>query len=150
MQDRRRGRLALQAGALPGSDAVRTIGHVVSGVVLEDDADLRELLGMAFESSGVDQVIAAASVQEMQALVPDPRNCAFAVLDINLGDRVPSGIDGARWLRRAGFSGRLLLITGHAGQYSDMPQICAELSAELVQKPAPFERIAALVQEPVR
>jgi DNA-binding NtrC family response regulator len=129
-------------------DTADSQSEVVGGIlVLEDDVDLRELLAMAFASVGSDTVLTAGSVGELQALGTSILHCANAVLDVNLGPGQPSGIDAARWLRSSGFHGGLVFLTGHATAFPGLRNACKELDAQLYEKPVPFERLAAIVQE---
>jgi DNA-binding NtrC family response regulator len=121
---------------------------MVGGVlVLEDDVDLRELLAIAFASLGVDPVLTAGSVGEMQGLGRPTLDCADAVLDVNLGHDRLSGIDAARWLRSSGFSGQMIFLTGHAAAFPGLRKACEDLDAHLLEKPVPFERLAAVIRE---
>jgi CheY-like chemotaxis protein len=113
-------------------------------LVLEDDDDLREVLGLGLEGIG-QEVVQASSVSEMPK--QDSLGCQNAILDVNLGPGVPTGIDAARWLRAQGFQGGITFLTGHAASYPELRLACAELDAGLLEKPVPFELLAKQVSK---
>lgn len=115
--------------------------------MLEDDADLRELLVLGMQSIGAKVLFAAGSVQEMQKEWTGRDACACAVLDVNLGAHSLSGIEAARWLRRGGYRGGIVFLTGHAASFPEMAGACRELDATLIEKPCAFERLAATITE---
>jgi CheY-like chemotaxis protein len=81
---------------------------------LDDDSDLREIVTELTGSLGI-ECDAVASVAEMQSAAGLLEGKFYlAILDINLGDGRPSGIDAYRWLRAQGFVGRVAFLTGHA------------------------------------
>ncbi len=84
-------------------------------IFLDDDPELRAVVVELFELLGV-ACDAIASVPELQDRLGGGSNGSYdlAILDINLGPRVPSGLDAYRWLRERRFSGRIAFLTGHA------------------------------------
>jgi DNA-binding response OmpR family regulator len=80
-------------------------------LLLEDNADVRDLLVEAFSDNGAFAVHAAATISEAQTLVAEHGNSfAAAVLDVSL----PDG-DGRQFcadLRRQGFDLPVILLSG--------------------------------------
>jgi len=87
---------------------------VVRVIFLDDDSELRAVVVELIELIGA-RCDAIASMQELQdRLGRSDGSYDVAILDINLGPRVPSGLEAYRWLREKGFSGRIAFLTGHA------------------------------------
>jgi CheY-like chemotaxis protein len=90
---------------------------LVRAIFLDDDSELRavvvELLALIDVACD-----AIASVPELKDRLEEARRpYDVAILDINLGPRVPSGLDAYRCLRAMGFAGRIAFLTGHAGSH---------------------------------
>jgi DNA-binding NtrC family response regulator len=85
----------------------------LSVLVLDDDQDLREVLGdlLALLGAGC---VKARSVADLRSQREAALRSSVAILDVNLGADVPSGLDAYRWLRDEGFAGKVLFLTGHA------------------------------------
>ena len=109
--------------------------------LLEDDDDLRTVLQEAFELLGVEHVVAADSLKQLQTASPRALECQAAVLDVNLGAGMPTGIDAARWLRSEGFAGRIVFLTGHAASFPDVNRLCQEPETVLLKKPMEIEQL---------
>ena len=82
-------------------------------IFLDDDPELRAVVVELLELLGV-ACDAIASVPELKDRLGGGNGYDVAILDINLGPRVPSGLDAYRWLRERRFSGRIAFLTGHA------------------------------------
>jgi DNA-binding NtrC family response regulator len=98
---------------LYSANAETTLVHTLTAVLLDDDADLLDILSELLEQRGC-RCLLARSLDELKALGPEALAADVAVLDINLGAGQPSGIDAYDWLLSQGFAGRLLFLTGHA------------------------------------
>src|SRR5512146_2673778 len=87
--------------------------------VLDDDQDLREALIdlLAYLDTFC---IALPSVEAMIAARDEVLACGLAILDVNLGEGRPSGIDAHLWLRERGFTGRIVFLTGHAPSHPEV------------------------------
>ena len=88
------------------------------------------------------------SVAEAKARRSEVMACGLAILDINLGHGVPSGVDAYHWLRDQGFAGRIVFLTGHA---HDLPLVrrATQLGdAEVYLKPITADALKDLVEEP--
>jgi DNA-binding response OmpR family regulator len=85
-------------------------------LLVEDDADIRELIEDAFEDRGL-TVRSAGSDQAAYALLEaEPRSFKMLVADINLGEGA-DGFDVARRARRLNPDLKVIYITGHAAQF---------------------------------
>jgi DNA-binding response OmpR family regulator len=85
----------------------------VTAALLDDDADLLEILAELLQERGC-RCLLARSLDDLKAFGPEVLAADVAVLDINLGSGQPSGIDAYDWLVSENFRGRLLFLTGHA------------------------------------
>jgi DNA-binding NtrC family response regulator len=82
-------------------------------LLLDDDEDLLGLMRELFALRGA-PVLAVTALEALAAHPDEALACSVAILDINLGAGRPSGLDALAWLRARGFSGRVVLLTGHA------------------------------------
>jgi DNA-binding NtrC family response regulator len=116
-------------------------------LILDDDADLRELLGEYLAPAASSCVLAAAYV-DLERKERDVLACDLAILDINLGPNQPSGVDAYRWLLAHGFRGKIVFLTGHAAS-SDSRVAEAETigKACVFEKPLDARRLFELVKE---
>ena len=90
-----------------------------TGFVLfvEDNDDLRELFVELVPFVLERQCVGVDSYDALVALGDEALRCGVAILDINLGPNRPSGIDAYAWLRRSGYTGRIVFLTGHASSH---------------------------------
>jgi len=102
-------------------------------LVVEDDDDLLEVLGLLFEHAGVAHA-GARSLAEVQALGDRIAELTAVVIDINLGGGQPTGLDVAAWLRAHGFRGRVSFMTGHAPDHA-LVRAAVSDDGEVLEKP---------------
>src|SRR4029077_4924973 len=89
-----------------------------SGVLfLDDDEDLRDTFTDLVRSVFDRDCHGLCSYRDLVTLGDRALGCGVAILDINLGAEAPSGLDAYGWLRRHGFSGRIVFLTGHANSH---------------------------------
>lgn len=62
-------------------------------------------------------------------------SCGVALLDINLGEGEPSGIDAYQWLLGEKFQGNVIFITGHACSHPVVVRAVAVGAVKLMPKP---------------
>jgi FixJ family two-component response regulator len=116
-------------------------------LVLEDDADLRSILCELLSLSGADACVSAGSVQDMQRKRTEALGCGLALLDINLGAGVPSGLDAYHWLKENGFSGRNVFLTGHARSHPLVREALELKNVQVLSKPIESKVLLALVRD---
>ena len=118
----------------------------MTGVLLvEDSDDLRESLADLFRTAGVG-CVAAASLAEVEAKAADALACALAVVDINLGPGMPSGIAVHRWLRERRFAGHIVFLTGHARTHPLVEEALHLDGVRVLDKPLGVDAIMGLVR----
>ncbi|HSP80245.1 MAG TPA: response regulator [Myxococcaceae bacterium] len=114
-------------------------------LVLEDDEDLRFILCELLLLAGVEACVATGSVEELQRRQDEALGCELAILDINLGAAVPSGLEAYRWLRGRGFGGRIVFLSGHAHSHPLVCQAHALSDVQVLAKPVDSQTLLALL-----
>ncbi|HLL01073.1 MAG TPA: response regulator [Myxococcaceae bacterium] len=117
-------------------------------LVLEDDDDLRLLLCDLLVGSGAKECVSAGSFDEMVRRQEQVLGCGLALLDVNLGGGVPSGLDAFHWLKANQFPGRIVFLTGHARSHPLVRQARELTGAQVLSKPVNAKVLMALVREP--
>jgi DNA-binding response OmpR family regulator len=115
-----------------------------SVLILEDDEDLVDAMRDALRDEEW-SCVAAHSMTELEELGTRLTGCDLAILDINLGADVPSGIDAYRWLRQRRFGGRILFLTGHARSHPLVQEAGNLEGAQVLQKPLALDRLLTLI-----
>src|SRR5688572_25259145 len=87
---------------------------------VDDDVDLQDTVQDAVRLIGIDRVVTVGSLAELERRHADALSCSLAILDINLGADLPSGIDVHRWLMNARYAGAVAFLTGHG---ADDPRV---------------------------
>jgi CheY-like chemotaxis protein len=118
-------------------------GDPLRVLFLEDSEDLRDVVVDLLELLGA-TCVAVASVDDLQH-VERPQDYALAILDINLGADAPSGINAYAWLRRVGFEGRVVFLTGHAQNHPLVEAATRIGDASVYAKPVSAAQLRALI-----
>jgi FixJ family two-component response regulator len=114
-------------------------------LVLEDDDDLRTILCELLTLAGADACVRARSLEELRRKGHEALGCGLALLDINLGAGVPSGLDAYRWLEENGFAGRTVFLTGHARSHPLVRAALELTHVQVLSKPIESKVLLALV-----
>ncbi|WP_224371964.1 response regulator [Hyalangium versicolor] len=117
-------------------------------LVLEDNEDLRTLLCELLVASGAESCVSAGSYEAMVRQKDQVLGCELAVLDVNLGSGLPSGLDAYHWLREQGFGGQIVFLTGHARSHPLVRQAHELTHARVLSKPVDTKELMALVRGP--
>src|SRR5688572_10733834 len=110
----------------------RTVDTVL---IVDDDEDLREVLSQLLLVEGVRCCVAAASLAEVQANGERALAAALAILDVNLGDEQPSGVEVCRWLRDNGFAAPIVFLTGHGATEPRVVEASKVPRTRVLEKP---------------
>jgi FixJ family two-component response regulator len=113
---------------------------------LDDDDDLRDTFTDLVQTVFERRCVGCRSYEELVALGEQALGCAVAVLDINLGPNVPSGLDAYAWLRSRGFKGRIVFLTGHANSHPLVLEATRLGDADVVAKPISSAVLRSLVE----
>jgi FixJ family two-component response regulator len=115
-------------------------------LIVDDDEDLRESLDDVMLVGGARACTAVGSLDELCACAAEALDSGLAILNVNLGNGSPDGVDVCRWLRDHGYSAPIVFLTGHA---TSDPLAAAAMNVphtRLLLKPAPIERLLDLLQ----
>jgi FixJ family two-component response regulator len=115
--------------------------------VLEDDDDLRELLGQLLEELGSAAPVLAKGVASLVTSGAAALATQVAILDINLGPHQPNGLDAYVWLRERGYAGRIVFLTGHAAAHPLVERAGQLDDARVLAKPVTVEVLSLLIRE---
>jgi FixJ family two-component response regulator len=123
------------------------MGHVSDVLFLDDDDDLRATFTDLVRTIFARECLGVGSQRDLVALGERALHCGVAILDINLGPLVPSGIDCYGWLRKHGFDGRIVFLTGHAASHPLVVEARRLGDAEVVGKPVSLETLTSLLED---
>jgi FixJ family two-component response regulator len=90
--------------------------------------------------------VGVGSYEELVAMGEEALACGVAILDISLGANRKSGIDAYVWLRRHGYAGRIVFLTGHASMHPLVVEAHRVGDAEIFSKPIEPDRIRFIVE----
>jgi FixJ family two-component response regulator len=119
-------------------------------VLLDDDQDMRDALGQLIGLLSGGRCLGLASVAELMARRDDVLAARLVILDINLGPRQPSGLDGYDWLQRERFAGRIVFLTGHAHSHPLVARAAALGNARVYAKPIEERVLCELLGVPFK
>jgi DNA-binding NarL/FixJ family response regulator len=117
-----------------------------SVLFLEDDDDLQAAVAEVVAATLNEECIGVHSYGELVALGDRALRCDVALLDINLGPRSASGIEAYRWLRRRGFGGRIVFLSGHASSHPLVVEASRIGDARVVPKPIDAGTLQAVLR----
>jgi FixJ family two-component response regulator len=114
-------------------------------LLLDDDDDVRavmsEILQLYFDRESLEM----RSFDDMVSRGDDALTCSFAILDVNLGPGRPSGVEAHHWLRRRGFQGEIVFLTGHAYSHPEVQRASAVGDARVLRKPIRVEQLGKVL-----
>jgi DNA-binding response OmpR family regulator len=112
---------------------------------VDDDVDLRETIVDVTTYLGIGRCISVGSLAELEARRTDALACSLAILDINLGENAPSGIDVYHWLKTVEFAGTVVFLTGHGADDPRVQQAARLAEVPILTKPIGIAELKALV-----
>lgn len=112
--------------------------------ILDDDQDLCWVMSELLLSLGASDCICANSVKELKALGTQFK-FDVAILDINLGDNEPSGVEAYKWLIQNKFQGKIVFFSGHAKLHPLVQNAIKFPNVSFMEKPSPIENLKALI-----
>jgi DNA-binding NtrC family response regulator len=114
-------------------------------LILDDDEDLRDVLGTTVEEVFGWTWLGVSSVGAMIELGTRALTSDLAILDINLGLDQPSGLDALSWLGEHHYRGRIVFLTGHAASHPLVDKAQREQLASIYQKPLSIGELGRLL-----
>ncbi len=140
---------AVSSSVMADQEAIRIFGtpRMAPQVLLLDDSEQLRFVFTALISQrfGV-TCLALASLAELQARQADALGCRVAILDINLGQGQPSGIDAFRWFQEQQYNGKICFLTGHAVA-NPLVAETAKTGAQILEKPLSTDVLLAVIDE---
>lgn len=115
-------------------------------LILDDDADLCDLLQLLFEEQGGVECVVVHSVAELLEKRAIALSCELALLDVNLGPRQATGLDALDWLEANHFRGTIAFLTGHARRDSLLHDRAASAGVPVLEKPVEPASLVALLE----
>jgi FixJ family two-component response regulator len=115
-------------------------------LLLDDDDDLLDSVGELIESVTGRRVLKVRSLAELETRREQVLGCELAVLDINLGPNVPSGLDALRWLVDHCYGGRAVFLTGHAPSFPLVDEALTLRGVPVLCKPVTCDQLIGLVE----
>ena len=138
------------ATPMPPPQPVRRLPEWVVGtgfvLYVEDDEDLREAVVELVTAVLQRRCVGVGSYQDLEALGDGVLSCSVAILDISLGANRKSGIDAYAWLRKHGYTGRVVFLTGHANMHPLVVEAHRVGEAEIFCKPVDPDLIRSIVE----
>jgi CheY-like chemotaxis protein len=113
-------------------------------LIVDDNVDLLDVLSETIGQLGA-EACAVASVAALIARRESALTCHLAILDVNLGENVPSGVDACRWLRKQGFGGAIVFLTAHAARHPLVVAAAALPDTRILRKPITIEQLDELL-----
>jgi DNA-binding response OmpR family regulator len=117
-----------------------------SVLIVDDDAELRDTISDVLAAAGVARRVLAPSLGEVERQADAALASRLAILDVNLGEGQPTGVEVSRWLRERGFRGAIVFLTGHAATDPRVIAAAAVPNTRIVVKPISFAGLIALVK----
>lgn len=111
-------------------------------LVVEDDADLCDTLALFMESLGI-ECVKALSFDEVKKLKLD--HLDVAVLDVNLGEGQPNGLDVFLYLQNHAGNFRTVFLTGYQGSHPLVQEVRKLDSAIVLEKPVDIEEFGRIM-----
>lgn len=116
-------------------------------LLVDDDLDLLEVLKEALITlCGVEKVVTATSLFDVQNKKDEVIQCHLSILDVNLGQNLPSGVDVANYLHQIHFSGDVVFLTGHAVTEPEVVAAAKIPGTRVFAKPIHMKQLIALTQ----
>ena len=123
------------------------MGQPSAVLFLDDDDDLRATFIDLMRTVFARECHGIGSHRDLIALGEWALHCGVAILDINLGPEVPTGIDSYGWLRKHGYDGRIVFLTGHAASHPLVMEARRLGDAEVVSKPVSLVALTSLLED---
>lgn len=123
------------------------MGRPSDVLFLDDDDDLRATFIDLVRTIFARECHGIGSHRDLIALGERALRCGVAILDINLGPEVPTGIDSYGWLRKHGYEGRIVFLTGHAASHPLVMEARRLGDAEVVSKPVSLVALTSLLED---
>jgi len=119
-------------------------------LLLDDDEDLREAIADLIKLASGRSCVSLSSYGELAPNRERVLACVLAILDANLGDGRPSGVDAYEWLRKERFAGRIVFLTGYGATHPLVQRAGKIGGPQVLTKPIDVDDVRALIAGPHR
>jgi FixJ family two-component response regulator len=102
--------------------------------MLDDSPELRSIMSRLIKLKLGESVMCFERVEDLLSHADEVLHSWVVVLDVNLGEGQPSGIDAYEWLKEHDFQGKVFFLTGHARTHPEVATACLT-GAEVWEKP---------------
>ncbi|HEY8278443.1 MAG TPA: response regulator [Bdellovibrionota bacterium] len=116
-------------------------------LILDDELELRQSLAATLEMALPVECVQRARKDDCHQDESRLNEFHVAVLDINLGHGLPTGLDAYFWLRLCGYQGRCIFITGHALEHPLAQEAARLPGVEIFEKPVEVRRLIGIIKE---
>ncbi len=116
-------------------------------LVVDDNEHIVELLRIMVEEVCDMEAVTASNMGAVETKSVDALNCSLAILDINLGENEPSGIDVYKWLLENDFKSPTYFLTGHARSDPRVIEAARMGKAKILSKPIDSGRLIEIMRE---
>lgn len=120
---------------------VRQLDRAPRFLIVDDDDDVREMMGALVEELCSCDWLGAKSLEEIEALGPAALQCSLALIDMNLGAGEPNGAEAYAWLLAHGYRGETIFVTGREKDDPAVRPFLDRHDVEVMQKPVPFDAL---------
>jgi FixJ family two-component response regulator len=123
------------------------MGGACDVLFVDDDVVLRATFADLVRTIFERECHGIRSYRDLTDLGEQALHCGVAILDINLGPQAPSGLDAYGWLRKHGFGGRIVFLTGHAASHPLVVEAKRLGDAEVVGKPVSLDTLTSMLED---
>jgi DNA-binding NtrC family response regulator len=114
-------------------------------LLVDDDEDLRAAMDEVLRRLGVQRLVEASSLRDVEDQRDEALSCQLALVDINLGYGEPTGINVFEWLEREGFAGRVVFLTGHGSKDPRVQHAASLAGSEVASKPVTTAKLRDMI-----
>ena len=114
-------------------------------LLLDDDEDLRQALSDFVKTTSGRSCLSLPDYAALAANRGRALACDLALLDVNLGEGQPSGVDAYEWLRRERFAGRILFLTGYGPNHPLVQRAGKVGGPEVLSKPIDLDELRRIL-----
>lgn len=114
-------------------------------LLVDDDEDLRAAIQEVLRRLGVQRLVEAGSLRDVEDQREEALGCQLALIDINLGYGEPNGINVFEWLEREGFTGRIVFLTGHGSKDPRVQHAASLAGSEIASKPVTTAKLRTMI-----
>lgn len=116
-------------------------------LLVDDDEDLRAAMDEVLHRIGVQRLIEASSLRDVEDQREEALACQLALVDINLGYGEPTGVNVFEWLEHEGFTGRVVFLTGHGSQDPRVQAAAKIAGSQIASKPLTTAKLREMIAE---